>query len=255
MARGRKSASERRAVMSAASQVSAHGAPDRPDGIRVVTSAGSRAKSDMAGDARQRLEELIVTLELKPGTVWSETELSERLSLGRTPVREALKRLEIEHLVEIIPRNGARITEIGVMQQLLMLEMRRELERLIATSAARRAEDRERKKCIEIANHFEGMQDIGAIEYLRYHYEARRFLTECARNPFVASAIVPCHAMSRRFYYLHHRVMHDVPVAAKYHAAIFEAVARGDEKRAAGTSDALMDYVAEITRRTVLIRN
>jgi DNA-binding GntR family transcriptional regulator len=50
-------------------------------------------------------------------------------------VREALKRLEIEHLVEIIPRNGARITEIDVMQQLLMLEMRRELERLIATSA------------------------------------------------------------------------------------------------------------------------
>ena len=67
-------------------------------------------------------------------------------------MREALKRLEIEHLVEIIPRNGARITEIDVMQQLLILEMRRELERLIATSAARRAEDGERKKCIEIAN-------------------------------------------------------------------------------------------------------
>jgi DNA-binding GntR family transcriptional regulator len=209
----------------------------------------------MANDARQRLEELIVTLELKPGTVWSETELSERLNLGRTPVREALKRLETEHLVEIVPRNGAKITEINVMQQLLMLEMRRELERLISTSAARRAEDDERKKCLEIARYFGEMQDIGVMEYLRYHYEARRFLTECARNPFVAGSIVPCHAMSRRFYYLHHRVMHDVPVAAKYHAAIFEAVARGDEKTAASTSDALMDYVGEITRRTVLIRN
>ena len=53
--------------------------------------------------------------------------------------------------------------------------------------------------------------------------------------------------MSLRFYFLHYRLMHDVPAAAKYHATIFEAVERGDEKRAARTSDALMDYVAEIT--------
>jgi DNA-binding FadR family transcriptional regulator len=49
--------------------------------------------------------------------------------------------------------------------------------------------------------------------------------------------------------------MHDVPVAAKHHAAIFNAVARSDEKRAASASDALMDYAADITRRTVLTRN
>lgn len=217
--------------------------------------AGSRPHADMADDARLRLEEMIVTLELKPGTIWSESELADRLNLGRTPVREALKRLEVEHLVEIVPRNGAKITQIDVMQQLLMLEMRRELERLIATSACRRASADERNKCIEIARHFEGMSDIGVMDFLRYHYNAKRFLTECARNPFVASAIVPCHAMSRRFYYLHHRVMHDVPVAAGLHAGIFEAVALGDEKRAADASDRLMDYAEELTRRTVLIRS
>jgi len=251
MARGRKSASERRALMGA----SAAATPDVPADAPVVAPGERPAAADMAAEARQRLEEMIVTLELKPGTIWSETELSERLAIGRTPVREALKRLEAEHLVEIVPRNGARITEIDVMQQLLMLEMRRELERLIATSAARRAEAAERRRCLEIARHFEGMQDIDVMDFLRYHYDAKRFLTACARNPFAASAIVPCHAMSRRFYYLHHRVMHDVPVAANLHAGIFEAVALGEEARAAAASDRLMDYAEELTRRTVLTRS
>lgn len=250
MARGRKSASERRALTGASVAATPAVAAAAP-----VVSAGERpAAADMAAEARQRLEEMIVTLELKPGTIWSETELSERLAIGRTPVREALKRLEAEHLVEIVPRNGARITEIDVMQQLLMLEMRRELERLIARSAARRADAGERRTCLDIARHFEGMQDIDVMDFLRYHYDAKRFLTACARNPFAASAIVPCHAMSRRFYYLHHRVMHDVPVAANLHASIFEAVALGDEARAAAASDRLMDYAEELTRRTVLTR-
>lgn len=253
MARGRKSASERRALMGSASRCHSPRYSETSVGMQAASLAEPRSNAALADDARQRLEELIVTLALKPGTVWSELELSERLNIGRTPVREALKRLETEHLVEIVPRSGAKITEINVTQQLLMLEMRRELERLITTSAARRAEDEERRKCIEIAQCFTEMQDIGVLEYLRYHYSARTFLTECARNPFVASAVIPCHTMSRRFYYLHHRVMHDVPVAAKYHAAIFEAVARGDEMVAARTSDALMDYVMEITRRTVMI--
>jgi DNA-binding GntR family transcriptional regulator len=240
-----------------AGPIAAQFAIDRalPDEAGDDTDAGRPpANLTQADDARLRLEEMIVTLELKPGTVWSEAELSERLNIGRTPVREALKRLEAEHLVEIVPRNGAKITEIDVMQQLLMLEMRRELERLIATSAARRATIEERTRCLEIARHLERMQNIDVMTFLRYHYGAKRFLTQCARNPFVASAIVPCHTMSRRFYYLHHRVMHDVPVAAGHHASVFEAVAIGDEKRAAAASDALMDYAEELTRRTVLTR-
>jgi DNA-binding GntR family transcriptional regulator len=214
-----------------------------------------RPESDQAEDARRRLEDMIVTLELKPGTVWSETELSERLDLGRTPVREALKRLEADQLVEIVPRSGAKVTQVDVMQQLLMLEMRRELERLIAVSASRRATPEERNRCVQIARHFEAMREINVMEFLGYHYEAKRFLTECARNPFLAAAIAPCHAMSRRFYYLHNRVIHDVAVAAKHHANVFEAVALGDEQRAAEASDGLMDYADELTRRTVLTRS
>ncbi len=238
--------------MASALRLDPAGLPAEDEEDEFLSSVGPRQANGMADDARRRLEEMIVTLELKPGSIWSEIELSERLGLGRTPVREALKRLEADHLVEIVPRNGARITEIDVMQQLLMLEMRRELERLVATSASRRATADERKKCIEIAKRLKGMQHIS--EFLRYHYPAKRFLTVCARNPFAANAIMPCYSLSRRFYYLHYRAMHDVPVAAGHHANVFQAVAVGDEKEAADASDGLMDYTIELTRRTVIDR-
>src|SRR4051794_17611798 len=88
LSRGRKSASERRALRGAVNDGHAISGLTDPQAMR------PRPESDQAEDARRRLEDMIVTLELKPGTVWSETELSERLDLGRTPVREALKRLE-----------------------------------------------------------------------------------------------------------------------------------------------------------------
>ena len=92
------------------------------------------------------------------------------------------------------------------------------------------------------------------LPYLRDHYELKNFLAECARNPFVARAVMPCYAMSRRFYYLHHRQARDLATATRHHSAVIRAVATGDEKRAADASDKLMDYVEEFTRATVTNR-
>ena len=93
----------------------------------------------LADQARTRLEELVVTLQLPPGSVWSEAQLSDKLGIGRTPVREALQRLQTDYLVKIVPRFGAQVTDINVSQHLRLLEVRRVLERLITESAARRA--------------------------------------------------------------------------------------------------------------------
>src|SRR5262249_52814750 len=103
--------------------------------IRVGNNAGRATgtpHSGLSDQARARLEEMIVSLELPPGSVWSEADLSAKLGIGRTPVREALQRLEGDHLVRILPRHGAQITEINVVEQLLLLELRRALDRLIA---------------------------------------------------------------------------------------------------------------------------
>src|ERR1700686_4867966 len=82
--------------------------------------------------AYRALEEDIVTLRIPPGSVVSEAMLSQRLGVGRTPVREALQRLAREWLVVIMPRRGIMVAEIDPVRQLRLLEARREIERLLA---------------------------------------------------------------------------------------------------------------------------
>ena len=68
-----------------------------------------------------QLEEMIVTLQLAPGQVLSESELGEQLEIGRTPIREALQRLAREGLVTILPRKGILVTEINPSRSLQTL--------------------------------------------------------------------------------------------------------------------------------------
>ena len=229
--------------------------PKRPRGGAGASADGMHARRAgvpaLADQARAQLEELIVTLELPPGSVWSEAQLSEKLGIGRTPVREALQRLQAEYLVKVVPRHGAQITEINVTQHLLLLDVRRVLERLIAENAARRATAEEREQLLRMAGSLEAMVDSDVLRYLRYHYDIKKYISVCARNPFAASAIAPAHAMSRRFYYLHYRRAHDLPVATRHHAGVIRAIASGDQAKAGAASDRLMDYVEELTRATV----
>src|ERR1043166_7199364 len=96
--------------------------------------------------AYRELEEMIVTLQLSPGTVLSEQALAVRLKIGRTPIREALQRLSRDGLVVIMPRRGIMVSEINLRLQLRLLEVRRELERLRGALAAARATDEGRRE-------------------------------------------------------------------------------------------------------------
>src|ERR1700759_3571147 len=101
--------------------------------------------------AYHELEEMIVTLQLSPGTVLSEQALALRLKIGRTPIREALQRLGRDGLGVVMPRRGIMVVEINLRLQLRLLEVRRELERLMATLAAERATAEERQEFSELA--------------------------------------------------------------------------------------------------------
>src|SRR5689334_4351846 len=68
--------------------------------------------------AYAQIEELIVTLQLPPGTVLSELVLADRLGIGRTPIREALQRLSRDGLVNILPRRGVLVSDIDLRSQL-----------------------------------------------------------------------------------------------------------------------------------------
>ena len=211
--------------------------------------AAAQSLTDLA---YAQLEELIVTLKLAPGRVVSEAELSELTGIGRTPIREALQRLAREKLVSILPRRGIVVTEINVGSQLRLLEVRRELERLIARLAARRATEEERRRFRELARDFEkSARANDDTTFMRTDREYNSLCSEAAHNDFAAGAMTLMHSLSRRFWYIHYKKAADMPLTAKLHADIARSIADGDEERAAKASDRLLDEIEKFTRETV----
>ena len=202
--------------------------------------------------AYAHLEELIVTLKLAPGAAVSEGELSARTGIGRTPIREALQRLARERLVAILPRRGIVVCPINVKEQLKLLEVRRELERFIARSAARRATEEERKRFRELARDFEkSAKSDDDVTFMRTDREFNTLCSAAAHNEFAAGAMSLMHSLSRRFWYNHYKQAADMPLTAKLHADIARAIADGDAERAAKASDKLLDAIEKFTRDTV----
>ena len=214
--------------------------------------AGRPAGASLTDRAYGDLEEMIVTLKLPPGSAVSEAALSERLGIGRTPIREALQRLARERLVTILPRRGIIVSEINVKSQLRLLELRREVERLVARSAARRAIREERVRFLEIARSFEkSAKRNDEMTFLRVDREFNELTVVAARNEFAAGAMSLVHSLSRRFWYIHYQQAADMPRAAKLHADVARGVARADENAAAAASDRLLDYIEQFTRDTL----
>src|SRR5687768_9710248 len=98
----------------------------------------------LSDDAYLRIRDLIVSLELSPGAIVNERELMKRLGLGRTPVREALRTLAQEKLVEVYPRRGIFVAPVDVRDLASLSEVRALLESHAAALAATRATPEER---------------------------------------------------------------------------------------------------------------
>ncbi|MDH3582226.1 MAG: GntR family transcriptional regulator, partial [Hyphomicrobiales bacterium] len=126
----------------------------------------------LTDQAYHRLEEMIVTLQLEPGEVLSEQALSKELDIGRTPIREALQRLAREGLVVILPRKGILVSETNPRKQLLVLEVRREVERLLARAGAKRRTEEQASRLLAIADGMEkAAADNDDIAFMRLDLE------------------------------------------------------------------------------------
>jgi DNA-binding GntR family transcriptional regulator len=222
------------------------------------TTASSRSSRNastaetLTDRAYTEIEELIVTLQLEPGSAVSEQMLSERLGIGRTPIREALQRLARERLVVILPRRGVMVSVIDVKSQLRLLEVRREVERLVARGAARRASEAERARFAELARGFERAARTGDDKaFMRIDREFNELCLAAVRNEFAAGAMRLMNTLSRRFWFHHYKQAADMPETAKLHADIARAIVAGDEKAAAAALDRLLDSIEAFTRATV----
>lgn len=198
------------------------------------------------------LEEMIVTLKLPPGSKISEKALNRSLGFGRTPLREALQRLAIEGNVKIMPRSGVIVSEIDLADQLNMIEVRRELEKIIAGRAARLAMEDQRAIFLKLAEGFDRAAETndGAI-FIETDRDFNSLCIETAQNKYVSYAIGPIEAQTRRFWYLHFKRFGDLARVSQLHARIARAIAANDEAGAREASDRLIDYVEEYTRKTL----
>lgn len=211
-----------------------------------------KPSQSLTDQAYLALEEEIVTLVLEPGQVLSEHTLAASLGIGRTPVREALQRLARERLVVVLPRRGIMVSQIDVRQQLELLRVRRELERLMAGLASQRATELERRRFLEIAS---AMNLAGAEDddkgFMRLDQELNQLVAHACRNDFARGAMSLMHGLSRRFWYVHYREVLDLPLCADLHAALAQAIGSADPLRAAQASDALINYIESFTRKSV----
>lgn len=199
-----------------------------------------------------RLEEMIITLALAPGSLIREAELCERTGIGRTPVREALKQLERDGLVQIQPRRGIWVTDIDVRHELLALEVRRPLERLLAGRAARRRTAEEAAAFDRIANELRHSAVAGeGQDFMRADAEFNHLICAAARNPHATETVSALQSRSRRFWFAQVKTGNDLVTAAELHAAVAEGIREGNEAGAEAAADRLLDYVEDFVRGSV----
>ena len=178
---------------------------------RAPRAHGDDALDTLTDRAYRQLEELIVTLQLAPGQILSEQSLAQDLKFGRTPIREALQRLAREGLVVILPRKGILVSDTNPREQLLVLEARREIERLLSRSGARRRTEDQAASLEAIAQGTDAAaEDNDDIAFMRMDRELNKLVAEAAHNQYASRAMGLLQGLSRRFWYMHYKEAADL---------------------------------------------
>jgi DNA-binding GntR family transcriptional regulator len=187
----------------------------------------------IADRAYVAMRDLIVTLELPPGTALREDELMRDLGLGRTPLREAVKRLALEGLVEVRPRSGTYVTHVDAPDIVHIAEVRAELEAQAARLAAERMADRHRATAAQLDAELRAIEGtVGIDAYMRLDERVHHFVWEAAGNPYLLDALERLWALSLRIWHLVLARVAALPAAVDQQRALLDALVAGDAARA-----------------------
>ena len=172
----------------------------------------------IADRAYVALRDRIVTLRLPPGTALREDRLMDELGLGRTPLREAVKRLALEGLVDVRPRSGTYVTDVEAHDIVHISEVRAELEAQAARLAAKRMDDEGRARAAGLDAELAAIDGSDSFDaYMNLDERVHRFVWEAARNPYLADVLERVPAL---------------PAAVHEQRALLDAVSAGDARRA-----------------------
>jgi DNA-binding GntR family transcriptional regulator len=215
--------------------------PPRPGPDRAGGPAG--APRSLADLAYRQIQDLLVRLEIRPGAPINEEDLCLRLGLGRTPVREALKRLEHERLVVAYPRRGTFATEINVTDLTHIFEVRAVIEPAAAASAARHATPAERAAFQALAAELGTAAGLAGQpgELMSLDMRIHRAIYAATHNPYLEDTLVRYGNLATRIWCLFLDRLAGMAAHVAEHRDLLRALADGDAGQA-----------AEIARRHVI---
>jgi DNA-binding GntR family transcriptional regulator len=179
------------------------------------------------------IRELIVSLELPPGSPISERELMERLGLGRTPVREALRILAQEKLVTVYPRRGMVVSPVDVGDLGALSEARLALESFAARCAAERATPEDRAIAQSLLDELPDVADARDEQALiELDQRIHRHIYRCAHNPFIESTLNEYYVLTLRIWFLALDRVARLDDAVTEHRELLEAICAAQPARA-----------------------
>ena len=197
--------------------------------------------------AYQRIEDLLVNCELKPGRFLTVQELQTVTGFGRTPVHNAVNQLAADTLIIIRPRHGLQIAPIDLARERLLLGLRRDIERFVVKLASERANLSHRNQAMHIERLLKDKRDMLKLdEFNKLDRRIDALLLEAAGEPFLTHTLRPLHTIYRRIGFIHHRYMPGQASLAgtiDRHVAILNAFANRHIDRAVAATDALIDFM------------
>jgi DNA-binding GntR family transcriptional regulator len=207
--------------------------------ISIVDLAADRAYFTIRG--------LIVSLELPPGAVIDERELMQRLGLGRTPVREALRRLAQEQLVEVFPRRGMFVTNVDVRDLARISEVRLALEPEAARLAAERATEEEREELSALGDGIKRGADLMSLDE-----QIHRAIYRAAHNHLLEKTLGEYYVLAHRIWMIALDREADLKDAVEAHRDLIQAIVGGSGDRAASLMQAHIENFETAMRRVLV---
>jgi DNA-binding GntR family transcriptional regulator len=187
----------------------------------------------MADRAYAELRDRIISLRIPPGAPINEDELGGELEMGRTPVREAIKRLALENLVTVFPRRGTFASEINITDLAHISDVRVPLEGHAAARAAERLTPARREELEELLAELREQDESDDIELLiRLDARVHRFVYAAAANPYLETTLGRYFNLSLRIWYLVLDRLPHLSARVIEHEHLLEAIAAGDVEAA-----------------------
>lgn len=207
----------------------------------------------LAERAYRDIRDRLVMLDIRPGAPINDDLLARALGAGRTPVREALKRLEYERLVVAFPRRGTFATEVNITDLAHISEVRQQLEPSAAASAARRATAADRSRLAEVLGELEqpARTDRPSDALMRLDMRVHRSIYATTHNPYLEDTLVRYDNLATRIWCLFIDRLPDIAGHVAEHRPLLRAIIDGDAVQAAELTTGHISHFEESIRSAI----